>query len=912
MFAAVASAAIVVQETFTYADGDVAGLNGGTGWASAWEWGNATNGSHWKVSSNQALFSGDGLDVTSAEQNRPFASAITVGVADTVTVQFNHILNETQAGRGCGIYLTSGGANQIFIGKKINGNVGLFSSMAGSGTQYVVFSTNISRTITATITYNGSQTSTVLSDGTETLAAHTFAGQLSFDGIALAGYHKSTVNNGVDELSVDVATVSAVNGAMLWTGAGVGDDTSTAANWQNTETGSAPSETPGVGLALIYTDGVIITNASACSGSLLCGDNAITISNVTATMQTGNLSGTSMSVTDAALSKGTATGLSITLNDNAVLQLSEGANPLDSTTVDLNSLSAQLKLDNETYADFDAEHASKVTAFGEVLQFGPDAFTQEPGDNAVATTINGGLGVQIEAVTVDITVPGALVWTDAGAFHGTGDVTNWLNTVSGTYPTETPDDAAGLLLYYTGGVIITNTGSCNGDLFVGSNTITIATVANQMQNGSVSCSSTMDITDASIRKTYVSGTEVTLNAGAVLELTGGGNPLTSGATVDLNASTAMLQFQSETWSDFNSEHSGKVTSFGAVLEFGSDPFVAEPGDNALASDFKAPSGVQITPVVDLGDLETVYEGFEGSVGSGIDGNGSGTGWSGNWSRFGGTAGTTVYTNGNGFTDGTTAVVDSGLAAKLSAAGDEDLKRSLQVPFTVGEGYNQYTNIWFTFLVDSSAGSVAAGHEFRLVLNHGGTDAVSFGKGSNKPWQLVTSVTNRSLTGNAGGSNQGSWLGVVHMEAVGSNTVVTGYLAEESDAGLDITEVSTFLKTGSITNSGTLSFDNVRIFSNNSDTTLVDEIRIAGTYRSSIGLFEAVKDPIGDIGIGPASGSGMVLSWDSSAGQIYDVQTNANLHFQEWGVYDTIVGDGGSVVVTTVVDQAMLFYKVTTP
>jgi hypothetical protein len=505
-------------------------------------------------------------------------------------------------------------------------------------------------------------------------------------------------------------------------------------------------------------------------------------------------------------------------------------------------------------------------------------------------------------------VPGALVWTDAGAFHGTSDVTNWLNTANGTYPTEEPD--TGLSLHYTDGVVITNTGSCNGDLFVGSNVLVIANVVNQMQSGSMGGLLTIDVTDASIRKTYVADASVTLNSGAALELTGGGNPV-NGATIDLNASTAALQFQAETWAAFTNEHINKVTSFGAALEFGADPFVAESGDNALASDFNAPNGVEITPVVELGDLGVVYEGFDGILGDSVNGTGTGTGWNGNWSRFGGTADSIVYTNGTGFSDGTTAVVSSGLAALIG--GGEDIKRSLETaPVTVGEGYNEYTNVWFTFLLDSSGGSVAAGHEFRVMLNDSGTDAVSFGKGINKPWQLVTASTNLSFTGGTGNQNQGNWLGVVHLQADGSNTVVAGYLAEESDAGLDINNLATFTRVASITNSGTVAFDNVRILVNNNTVSLVDEIRIAETYRASLGFSEVVQDPIGDVGVGYESGAGMVLSWDSSAGQIYDVQTNESLMFPNWGIYDTIVGDGGSVVVTSVVDQATLFYKVTTP
>ena len=55
---------------------------------------------------------------------------------------------------------------------------------------------------------------------------------------------------------------------------------------------------------------------------------------------------------------------------------------------------------------------------------------------------------------------------------------------------------------------------------------------------------------------------------------------------------------------------------------------------------------------------------------------------------------------------------------------------------------------------------------------------------------------------------------------------------------------------------------------------------------------------------------MAITWDTTAGQAYDVQTNGNLIVPNWGVYDSVVGDGGSITVTSSTAQAELFYKVT--
>jgi hypothetical protein len=901
--------AVVVQETFTYADGPVEGLNGGSGWAAAWDAG-TTDGStrRFNVLNNEAIYNGSGTGVTINEQNRGFGSAITVGASDTVTLVFDLIRPEGFAGRGIGIYLTHGGTNQFFVGKEVNDIVGLKSGIAVGSTDYAEFATSGTReTITMVVTYNGALTSMVLSDSDETLDAYTFPGQLVFDGISLAASHNSTLANGIDEISVDVVEGSSIAGAVVWTDAGVGSDTGTADNWLSTATGLPPTETPSAGLALVYDGGVVITNAAACNGNLDVGENALVIDGVIATMQTGDLAGTAVSITEATLEKGIASGAAIILNTNAVLRLSETLNPLDGATVDLNSLAASLELLNVDSADFMADHVGKVTAFGEALQLGSDPLVQEPGDTALVTEINGGLGVEVTAVTLNLNVDGTLLWTNDGQWYGTGDVSNWLSTATGTYPVENPDD--GLALIYSGGVVITNTGSCNGDLFVGDNALVINGVANEMVTGSMSGSSTIDITDARLNKTFVSDAAVTLHADAVLKLTGGAIPV-NGATIDLNSATAILQFNAETFTAFTNEHINKVTSFGVALEFGADPYVEEAGDNAVAADYNAPNGVSIRYSDGIPPEPAIpaHEGFDGILGESVNGTGSGNGWEDNlWLGFGGTAEATTFKTNNSFSDGTASVATSGLSAGLS--GGEDLERSLSTGVTVGTDTNEYPEVWLSFLLDSSAGN-AVGHEYRVTLASGGTDVVSFGKGVNLGWQLKTSTTNRTFT--TSGGSVGNFLGVVKLAFDGTDTIITGYLAEDSDVGLDITDVSTFLLTDSITNSGNVVFDTVRMKSNNTTTTTIDEIRLAETYLDSIGLGGSPTEPIGSIAFSGPLGGGLGLSWDTTFGQVYNVETNANLMYSNWGVYDSLVGNGGGVTVTAAVDQATLFYKVTTP
>jgi hypothetical protein len=74
---------------------------------------------------------------------------------------------------------------------------------------------------------------------------------------------------------------------------------------------------------------------------------------------------------------------------------------------------------------------------------------------------------------------------------------------------------------------------------------------------------------------------------------------------------------------------------------------------------------------------------------------------------------------------------------------------------------------------------------------------------------------------------------------------------------------------------------------------------------------APQDPIGDIHVGGAGGN-MVLSWDTTLGQTYNVETNENLMTPNWGIYAVIIGDGGTVSVTNTPDYEKLYYMVTTP
>ena len=123
---------------------------------------------------------------------------------DAVTITFDLIRAERQAGRGIGIQLRNGAGVPFFIGKKVNGPVGLHSGLSASETVHSQFSSNLDplETIVTTITYDGANTSIQLADSNETLTAYTFAGQLTFDGIGIQCSHAETLSNGIDSIHV--------------------------------------------------------------------------------------------------------------------------------------------------------------------------------------------------------------------------------------------------------------------------------------------------------------------------------------------------------------------------------------------------------------------------------------------------------------------------------------------------------------------------------------------------------------------------------------------------------------------------------------------------------------------------------------------------------------------------------------
>jgi hypothetical protein len=200
----------LVEEAFSYADGDLSVVGtGGVGWdPSGWQAGNSNVNTRFAVINGQCMFQGGGTSAATW-QPRSFTGPVSTAVGVNVVLRFTLIRAETQPGRGIGIELTLGGVRQqLMIGKEINGPVGLHEKYY-QGATYSQFATNsVVEPITATFTYDGTDTSIVLADSDEVLPAYTIPGVFTFDGVELFGYHGQTVSNGIDDLRIDVTAAS--------------------------------------------------------------------------------------------------------------------------------------------------------------------------------------------------------------------------------------------------------------------------------------------------------------------------------------------------------------------------------------------------------------------------------------------------------------------------------------------------------------------------------------------------------------------------------------------------------------------------------------------------------------------------------------------------------------------------------
>jgi len=240
----------------------------------------------------------------------------------------------------------------------------------------------------------------------------------------------------------------------------------------------------------------------------------------------------------------------------------------------------------------------------------------------------------------------------------------------------------------------------------------------------------------------------------------------------------------------------------------------------------------ITVHIDVSNPDPVlYEGFEGTAGDQINGFGSGTGWKApTWSRFSGTSGASTLGIGNSFPG-----LDS-LGRSSALSGGEDLERTLNQRYTIGDQPGHSEELWITFSLESS-GSIASGHAYELALVDENTEQLSFGKPINDRWSLISPADSVDFTSNNGSSNLGNWQAALRLSFDGTDTEVTAWLAKEGDAELDPTDVATYPRVGAVTLPGSISFDRIHLLSHNTNSARIDEISIGNSLTRALSQAE---------------------------------------------------------------------------
>lgn len=212
----------------------------------------------------------------------------------------------------------------------------------------------------------------------------------------------------------------------------------------------------------------------------------------------------------------------------------------------------------------------------------------------------------VVAVSVAGGASAALVWTGAGDGVSLYQEANWLDD-NGDVPAAGTIDNTGPVTAATGGLIEINSGTGSPNNFSGNFSVgvgndlavgggkTLATATNGINiGGAVVSNQNLTITGGStVRATFIVDFDVTLDGGSTLRFNGAGNPV-NGSTINVLDLDSVIRFDNEDFAAFAAEHQSKTTLQGNALVFGSDAFVVEAGDNAVAADFNNGDGVEIT------------------------------------------------------------------------------------------------------------------------------------------------------------------------------------------------------------------------------------------------------------------------------------------------------------------------------
>ncbi len=177
-------------------------------------------------------------------------------------------------------------------------------------------------------------------------------------------------------------------GLLTWTGAGDGVSLFQEANWDLDGNGAPPAGTVDKDVAVVYDMLVQNTNdnvgGTGATGHLKIGDGfTLTVHAGKVVLKSGDssnnygikgISGGEHTYLDLIGGKVVAQYLSndiaVSLSGDASLKLKGGGNPINGSTVEFTSGTAQLELPAETVADFTSEHLSKITVNGAAAVIG--------------------------------------------------------------------------------------------------------------------------------------------------------------------------------------------------------------------------------------------------------------------------------------------------------------------------------------------------------------------------------------------------------------------------------------------------------------------------------------------------------------------------------------------------------------
>ncbi|SHK19530.1 PEP-CTERM protein-sorting domain-containing protein [Rubritalea squalenifaciens DSM 18772] len=203
--------------------------------------------------------------------------------------------------------------------------------------------------------------------------------------------------------------------ALTWTG---NNNTLYAeSNWEADGGGTPAADTinPGQAIDTAITGGLIIIGASGTgspnnfgTNSFNIGDNDLILEAGQTLASSGSYGLVASNISHTFTIQGGSTvnlqfinTLTITLDGASSLTLRGGNSPLPgSSTVNFLDTDSTLSFLNEDLASFQAEHQSVITVGGNALVLGSDPYAIEAGDNAVLTSINGGLGTQVNAIAI--------------------------------------------------------------------------------------------------------------------------------------------------------------------------------------------------------------------------------------------------------------------------------------------------------------------------------------------------------------------------------------------------------------------------------------------------------------------------------------------------------------------------------